>query len=226
MRDRRRREDATGDEQVAVTAEGEGAGRAVGLTPEVGVERDEAVGIVVERGAVRTAAANVVTERALRRSLEGSAVAVASVDVEERIGGEGAELAELDRLADELATERVVDVEVRVRVIADVDLAGGEAGRVVGADLEAAVIDINRAVAEAEAERGIRRDADGATINADRTDQVIAGILQPERRVVDQASLDETVVAGIYAGQQARGDEVALTEHHHAVAAGEISIAL
>ena len=226
MGDRRRREDAAGDEHVAVAAEGEGTDRAVGLAPEVGIERDEAVGIVVERGAVRTAAADEIPERALGRGLEGGAVTIATVDMEERVGGERAELAELDRLADERAAERVVEEEVRVRVVADVDLTGGEAGGVVGADLEAAVVDIDRAVAEAEAERRIGRDTDGAAIDADRADQVVAGILQPERRVVDQASLDETVVAGIHAGQQARSDEVASAEEDHAVAAGEVGVAL
>ena len=224
--DRRRREDAAGDEHVAVAAEGEGTDRAVGLAPEVGIERDEAVGIVVERGAVRTAAADEIPERALGRGLEGGAVTIATVDMEERVGGERAELAELDRLADERAAERVVEEEVRVRVVADVDLTGGEAGGVVGADLEAAVVEVDRAVAEAEAERRIGRDTDGAAIDADRADQVVAGILQPERRVVDQASLDETVVAGIHAGQQARSDEVAVAEEDHAVAAGEVGVAL
>ena len=224
--DRRRREDAAGDEHVAVAAEGEGTDRAVGLAPEVGVERDEAVGIVVERGAVRAAAADEIPERALGRGLEGGTVTIATVDMEERVGGERAELAELDRLADELAAESVVEEEVRVRVIADVDLAGGEAGRVVGADLEAAVVDVDRAVAEAEAERRIGRDTDGAPVDADRAYQGVAGILQPERRVVDQAGLLEAVITGIHAGQQARGDEVALTEHHHGVAAGEVGVAL
>ena len=200
MRDRRWREDAAGDEQVAVAAEGERAGRAVGLAPEVGVERDEAVGIVVERGAVRTAAADEIPERALGRRLEGGAVAIATVDMEERVGGERAELAELDRLADELAAERVVDVEVRVGIVADINLTRGEARGVVSADLEATIVNIDRAVAEAEAERGIRRNADGATIDADRTDQVVTCILQPERRLVDQAGLDETVVTGIHPG--------------------------
>ena len=226
MRDRRWREDAAGDEQVAVAAEGERAGRAVGLAPEVGVERDEAVGIVVERGAVRTAAADEIPERALGRRLEGGAVTIATVDMEERVGGERAELAELDRLANKLATECVVDVEVRVRVVADVDLAGGEARGVVGADLEATIVNIDRTVAEAKPERGIRRDADGATIDADRTDQVVTCILQPERRLVDQAGLDEAVVTGIHPGQQARGDEVAVAEEHHSVAAGEVGVAL
>ena len=226
MCDRRRREDAAGDEHVAVAAEGESTDRAVGLAPEVGVERDEAVGIVVERGAVRTAAADEIPERALGRRLEGGAVTIATVDMEERVGGERAELAELDRLADELAAERVIEEEVRVRVIADVDLAGGEAGRVVGADLKAAVVDVDRAVAEAEAERRIGRDADGTAVDADRADQGVAGILQPERRVVDQAGLLEAVITGIHAGQKARGDEVALTEHDHGVAAGEIGVAL
>ena len=226
MRNRRRREDAAGDEHVAVAAEGESTDRAVGLAPEVCVERDEAVGIVVDCGDVRTAAADEIPERALGRGLEGGTVTIATVDMEERIGGERAELAELDRLADELAAESVVEEEVRVRVIADVDLAGGEAGRVVGADLKAAVVDVDRAVAEAEAERRIGRDTDGTAVDADRTDQVVTSILQPERRVVDQAGLLEAVITGIHAGQKARGDEVALTEHHHAVAAGEVGVAL
>ena len=226
MRDRRWREDAAGDEHVAVAAKGEGTGRAVGLAPEVGVERDEAVGIVVEGGPVCAAAANEVAECALSRGLEGGAVAVAPVDVEVCVGGERAELTELNRLADECAAECMVDEEVRVRVVADVDLTGSEAGGVVGADLEAAVVDIDRAVAQAEAERGIGRDADSAAIDADRTGQVVAGILQPERRLVDQTRLDEAVVAGIHAGQQARSDKVTLAEEYRARSAGEIGVAL
>ena len=226
MGDCRRREDAAGDEHVTVAADKQGTDRAVGLAPEVGVERDEAVGIVVERGVVCATAADEVAERALSRGLEGGAVAITTVDVEERIGGERAELVELDRLTDECAAERMVDVEVRVRVIADVDLTRGEAGGIVGTHLEAAVTEVDRTVAETEAERGIGRDADGAAIDTDRTGQVVAGILQPERRLVDQAGLDEAVVARIHAGQQARGDEVAVAEQHHAVAAGEVGVAL
>ena len=142
------------------------------------------------------------------------------------VGGERAELTELNRLADECAAECMVDEEVRVRVVADVDLTGSEAGGVVGADLEAAVVDIDRAVAQAEAERGIGRDADSAAIDADRTGQVVAGILQPERRLVDQTRLDEAVVAGIHAGQQARSDKVTLAEEYRARGAGEIGVAL
>ena len=143
-----------------------------------------------------------------------------------RVEGEGTELVELDRLTDECAAERMIDVEVRVCVVADVDLTRGEAGGIVGADLEAAVVEVDRTVAETEAERGIRRDADGAAIDADRTDQTITGILQPERRLIDQTRLDEAVVTGIHAGQQARGDEVAVAEEHRARGAGEVGIAL
>ena len=79
--DCRRREDAAGDEHVTVAADKQGANRAVGLAPEVGVERDEPVGIVVERGVVCATAANEIPERALSRGLEGSAVAITTVDV-------------------------------------------------------------------------------------------------------------------------------------------------
>ena len=212
--------DAAGDEGVSVATDIQDAVGAVALTPEVGVEGQQAVAVIIDADIVRAAAADEIVE-----AREGSAEAVTAVQVEPGVITVRVEVAELEITADGGAVQGVVDEEVAVRVVADEDILLGEAVEQVAADFEAAVVEVDRETTGVQTERAGRGHADGAVVDTDAGGEGVLVVLQPERRAVDQAGLDDAVLGVVVIVDLAGDDDVAVTPEDGAVAGAEVDIA-
>ena len=205
MRDGRRSEDASGDEGVAVALNSEGASRGVGLIPEVGVEGEEAVALVIDGDAIGAAAADQVIQ-----AREGRAESVATSEEEVGILPDRAEVAELEDPADGGAVQGMVDEENAIGVLTDVDVLLGEAVEQVAADLERAVVEVDRQTTGVQAERTGGGHADGAVVDTNAGGEGVLVVLEPERRAVDQARLGDAVLAIIVTIDPAGDDDIAV----------------
>ena len=213
-------QDITRDEEVAVAAEGQTTDGAVALAPEVGVEGEQAVTVVGEGGVVVAAAADEVVEAG-----ERGAEAVAAVEVEVGVDAIRIKVAELEITADGRTVQGMVDEEVTVRVVADEDILLGEAVQQVAADLETAVVEVDGEAAGVVAQGGGGADADGAAVDADAGGEGVLGVLEPERRAVDQAGLDDAVLGVVMVVDLAGDDRVAVAVEDNLVAGAEVHVA-
>ena len=211
---------AAGDDGVRVADEVEGARRTVALTPEVGIEGQQAVGGITDGGVVGTAAADQVVE-----AREGRAETVAAIQLEGGVGPQGVQVVEQEDAADGRAVQGVVDEDGTGGVVADVDILLGEAVQRVAADLEAAVVEVDRQAAGIETERAGRGHADGAAVDADAGGERVGVVLQPERRAVDHAGLDDAILGVVVVVDLAGDDDVAAAPEDHGAAGAEMDIA-
>ena len=213
-------EDAAGDEGVTVTVKAQGAGGAVALTPKVGIEGQQAVTFIANTGFVSATAADEVIEAGERR-----AETVTAVEDDARVGTVRVEVAELEDTPDGGAAQTVVDEDPPVGVIADEDILLGEAVEDVAADFERAVIDVDRQATGVQAERAGGGDADGAVIDTDAGGEGVLVVLQPERRAVDHADLDDTVLRVVVIIDPTGDDGVTATVEEQGVAGTEVHVA-
>ena len=213
-------EEVTGDEGVAVAANVEASGGAVALTPEIGVEGEQPVAVVVDAGVVAAAAADEVVEAG-----ERGAEAVTAVEVEPGVTTGCVEVAESERPADGRTVQGMVDQEGAVRVVADVDVLLGEAIQDVAADFESTVVEVDRETTGIQAERAGGGHADGTAVDTDAGGVGILVVLQPERRAVDQADLDDTILGVVVIVDLAGDDRVAVAVEDHLVAGAEVHVA-
>ena len=213
-------EDAAGDEGVTVTVKAQGAGGAVALTPKVGVERQETVTFIADTGFVSATAADEVIEAG-----ERGAETVTAVEDDAGVLAVGVEVAELEDAPDGGAAQTVVDEDPTVGVIADEDILLGEAVEDVTADFERAVVDVDRQATGVQAERAGGGDADSAVIDTDAGGEGVLVVLQPERRAVDQADLDDTVLRVVVIIDPTGDDGVTATVEEQGVAGTEVHIA-
>ena len=213
-------EDATGDESVPVTVNAQQAARAVALPPEVGVERQETVTFVANTGFTGATAADEVVEAGERR-----AETVTAVEGDARVGAIRIQVAELEDAPDGGAGQAVVDEDPTVGVIADEDVLLGEAVEDVAADFERTPVDVDREATGVQAERSGGGDADGAVVDTDTGRQRVLVVLQPQRRAVDQADLEDAILRVVVIIDPARDDGVTATEEDQAVAGTEVHVA-
>ena len=119
----------------------------------------------------------------------------------------------------------MVDEDPAVGAVTDEDVFLGEAVEVVAADFERTPVDIDRQTTGVQAERSGGGDADGAVVDTDTGRQRVLVVLQPQRRAVDHAGLDDTILGVVVIIDPAGDDGVTATEEDQAVAGTEVHVA-